>query len=88
MKHVERLQAMNACREAVEYASTFSTLQEAWVACERGDWLLWLVGRTTERRDEAALRRLTLAKARCAKLAVPLMRGERSRLAVEGKSVV
>lgn len=39
-----RLRSLDACSEAVEWlkASDHQTLQEAWDACERADWLLWL----------------------------------------------
>lgn len=41
----EQLTALDACRDAIKWASAFPTLQAAWDACERGDWMLWLVGR-------------------------------------------
>ena len=83
MNHIEYLESLGACSEAVEYASQFPALQAAWDACERGDWMLWLLGRTLNKNDEADLRRLTLVKARCAKLVLHLMQDERSRRAVE-----
>jgi len=33
------------CIEATEFALQFKTPQEAWEACERGDWLLWAYAR-------------------------------------------
>ena len=83
MKHVDYLESLNACEEAVDYAKGFATLQSAWDACARGDWMLWLIGRTIDLSDESALRTFTLAKARCAKLAYHLMKDERSRNAVK-----
>jgi hypothetical protein len=44
--HVNGLQALGACSEAVEFAEGFNSLDEAWQACERGDWMLWFVGET------------------------------------------
>jgi hypothetical protein len=80
-----KLADMHACSDAIEWLEEqrFPTLQDAWDACERGDWMLWLIGRTTNHNDEAQLRKLTLAKARCAKLVIHLMKDERSRNAVE-----
>lgn len=43
--HVEQLVSLCACTDAIEFASQFDSLVEAWQACERGDWMLWLVGR-------------------------------------------
>jgi len=44
-KHVTALNRLDACSTAVEYAAQFPTLQKAWDACERGDWMLWLIGK-------------------------------------------
>ena len=43
-KWVKALKRAGACREAVEWAGQYPTLQAAWDACERGDWMLWWVG--------------------------------------------
>ena len=32
------------CDEAREWAKPFKTAKAAWVACERPDWMLWLLG--------------------------------------------
>ena len=36
------LSNLRACGEARQWASSYPTLEEAWAACERGDWMLWL----------------------------------------------
>ena len=38
----DHLKSLGACQEALDWAdaSNFMTLQEAWDACERGDWLM------------------------------------------------
>jgi hypothetical protein len=38
---------MNACPETVEWARGYRSLSAAWKACDRGDWMLWLIGETT-----------------------------------------
>jgi hypothetical protein len=81
MTFSEYLTSLRACLEAVEW-SMGKTAQECWDTCERGDWMLWLIKRTM-RKDEVSLRKLTLVKARCAKLVVHLMKDERSKNAVE-----
>ena len=83
MKHIDYLESLKACKEAIDYAAGFATLQSSWDACARGDWMLWLIGRTIDRTNETELRKITLAKARCAKLVIHLMKDERSRNAVE-----
>ena len=39
------LRSLGACPEAREWAEPYATLAEAWVACERADWLLWYAGK-------------------------------------------
>ena len=33
------------CQGAIEWAASYPTLQAAWDACERGDWMLWWLGK-------------------------------------------
>ena len=67
----------NPCPEAIIFRAKYDSFEEAWNACERGDWMLWLA-----QQIKVDLRVLTLAKARCAELVMELMKGERSRKAV------
>ena len=67
MNH-SKLDELNACREAVEWYESFDTLQEAWDKCERGDWMLWYLGRTCGPPDTADHRTMTACKAACARL--------------------
>lgn len=85
MSYIDELNRMNACQPALDWLAKggFPTLDAAWQVCKRGDWMLWLVGELTDRNDEAQLRKLTLAKARCAGLVKHLMKDERSVRAVE-----
>ena len=39
------LKELGACKDARKWAAGYPTLQEVWNACERGDWMLWLVAR-------------------------------------------
>ena len=40
-----KLKRLGACEEAVTFSKGFKSAQTAWDACERGDWMLWLIGR-------------------------------------------
>ena len=74
------LEDINACEEACEWVKENNfTLNEAWQKCKRGDWMLWLI----KKANLCDHRKLTLAKARCAKLVIHLMKDERSRKAIE-----
>ena len=68
----------NPCEEAVEYRKKHNSFKEAWENCPRGDWMLWIASKL-----EIDFRKLTLAKARCAKTVIHLMKDERSIRAVE-----
>lgn len=66
------------CEEAVEFYARFLTFEEAWAACPRGDWMLWIASKLGVEK-----RLIVLAKARCAETILHLMVDERSRKAVE-----
>ena len=51
---------------------------EAWQNCERGDWMLWIAKRLNV--DD---RKLTMAKAMCAKQVEHLMKDQRSKDALQ-----
>jgi hypothetical protein len=76
----KQLQEIDACLEAVEWVEWVEdrTLEQAWGECHRGDWMLWLA-----QKRGVDHRKLTLAKAKCARLVIHLMKDERSRNAVE-----
>jgi len=42
----DELRAMGACPAAVKWARGYPSLQAAWDACERGDWMMWMIGHT------------------------------------------
>lgn len=39
------LKKLSACPDAVKWAKQFNTLEEAWLKCERSDWMLWFYKR-------------------------------------------
>ena len=41
-----RLKQLSACAEAVTWARDHDSLQAAWDACQRGDWMVWLLACT------------------------------------------
>ena len=79
MNHTEKLQQMQACREGIEYARQFPTLQAAWDACERPDWMGWLLERSVTGENGSPVHRaLVRITARCAMLA-PELTGDRAQ---------
>ena len=43
MTHLELLQKLDACADAVEWSKGFETLEAAWNGCRRSDWMLSLL---------------------------------------------
>ena len=66
------------CKKALIFRAKFKTFQEAWQACPRGDWMLWIA-------DKVGVDKklLTLAKGMCAGTVRHLMKDERSLKAVD-----
>ncbi|MEM7622636.1 MAG: hypothetical protein AAF235_05475 [Planctomycetota bacterium] len=57
---------LRACGDAVDWAKGFGSLDAAWAACDRGDWMLWLAGRVSGAPGGDARRTLVLAACGCA----------------------
>jgi hypothetical protein len=72
VKFNELLNKLNACNDAKEWTKNKS-LKQAWNKSDRGDWMLWLC-----KKANLDLRKLTLAKAKCAMLVIHLMKDQRS----------
>jgi hypothetical protein len=42
-EHIVFLKKLHACADAIVWAEKFDSLAEAWDACERVDWMWWLL---------------------------------------------
>jgi hypothetical protein len=56
MNHIEKLQALGACKESIRFAAQFSNAQEAWENNTRPDWALWLLARLGGEHKRMAVR--------------------------------
>ena len=65
-KWINQLIKWNPCPEAVKWARQFLTAREAWVTCERADWLLWVAGKSA--RNQADYQLVVQAAAACARM--------------------
>ena len=55
---IKQLREMDACNDALDWLRTLdddTTHQQAWDACQRGDWMLWLLERTATEQDHKKL---------------------------------
>jgi hypothetical protein len=79
-KHwTDKLVAMNACPDAVEWARGHSSLAAAWKACDRAEWMLWFIGELC--RTAPQRKKLTLATCACARTALKYVpKGEKRPL--------
>ena len=68
--HIEYLHSSCACNEAVTFADQFDSLQAAWDACERGDWMLWLLGKQAGKIGSDSRKHLVWIACQCARLAL------------------
>jgi len=62
------LSALKPCEDGYRWALTHKTFREAWATCERGDWILWYMGRRCK--TLAQRKKLVLAACSCARLAL------------------
>ena len=60
-----KLKALDACSEAIEWAREQPSLETAWQVCQRGDWMLWLLGRMTKSKPWSDERK-SLVRCACA----------------------
>ena len=48
--------ATKACEEGAEFAAKYATMAEVWDACNRVDWLVWMLNVIDAPQDEKACR--------------------------------
>jgi hypothetical protein len=81
MKHwSNKLVALRACSEAIEYAKTQPDFPTAWDNCKRGDWLLWLAAKLPA---QVTRQQLIFAACQCARLALPYTKDARVLTCIE-----
>ena len=80
---ITKLQKMDACIDAVEWTKQYNTFDEAWNNCDRGHWMLWLIGRRIKNLKQRKV--LVLCACQCARLSLKYVKkGEkRPRQAIE-----
>ena len=71
---IEPIKRMGACEEALEWAEDYETLADALANCERGDWMLWLLGRLSGDPETDSRKKLVLTACQCARLALPYVK--------------
>ena len=78
---VDKLREIGACRNSVGWAVSQPSRAAAWQNCERGDWLLWLLGELSGPVGSKSRKKLVLTACECARLALPFVeKGEKRPL--------
>jgi hypothetical protein len=78
-RYMDRLVALGACTEALEWAATQETPAKAWASCERGNWMLWWCGRLSGKPEGKGRKRLVLAACECARLSLKYVKAGEDR---------
>ena len=83
--NTDELEKLHACTDAVKWVADQPSAAAAWRNCERGDWMLWLLGRLSGKPGSAKRKRLVLCCCQCARLVLKhVPEGEdRTRRAIE-----
>ena len=69
-KVILKLKKMGACKDAIEWAKSYPTKQAAWDACERADYMLWLLGKLVKVQESPQHKKLVLVVCDCASTAL------------------
>jgi hypothetical protein len=83
--YINKIEELGACEEAVKVANEYKTSQELWNDCDRGDWMLWLIGKLSGESGDDKRRQLVLVACQCARLSLKYVKeGElRPLIAIE-----
>lgn len=75
-----KLQDLNACSEAIVWAGTYPSMQVAWDVCERVDWMIWLLSKTSGDRAGSKRKELALIMCRSVTFMLPYIKKEKKKL--------
>ena len=78
-EYIARIRLLRACPEALRWCAQHASLAAAWAACERGDWMLWLLGKLAGPPKSDSRKALVLAACECARLALPCVSADEER---------
>jgi len=69
-EHAVYLKKLQACHGAIKWANDYPTLQQAWNVCERGDQMLWLLGKQSGSPESESRKKLLLTVCKCARVSL------------------
>ena len=81
MEEIGKLRKKGACQEALSWLETQPNWQIAWDTCDRGDWMLWLIGKMSASLESR--QKLVLTACQCARLTLPYTSDDRPLKTIE-----
>jgi len=69
-EHWSKMLPQHACGDALQWAATKPDADTAWAECERGDWMLWLLGALAGSPSSDSRKKLVFCVCACARLAL------------------
>ena len=79
--YISQIEKLGACDSALFWLRKHRhpSLEAAWAACPRGDWMLWLIAEIVGPPDDPARVPLVLAACDCVELTLPLVPAHEQR---------
>ena len=68
----DRINHLHPCEDAATWADGYTSPDEAWRECQRGDWMLWLLGKLSGTPESDDRKKLVLCAMECARLVLPI----------------
>ena len=78
-----KLRKLNPCAGGLKFAESFKSMQAAWEACIRPDWMLWLLGELAGPPNSESRKNIVRIACRCARMCLKHVREDRPLKAVE-----
>jgi hypothetical protein len=79
MKLSDMIKDLRPCSEAVEWLDKQESLEQAWKECERGDWMLWLLGKFSGKAGSDTRKRLILCCCEVARQSLKYVKNREGR---------
>jgi len=67
---IKKLKSLHPCNEAMEWLKEKPSIKVAWETCERGDWMLWLLGNLSGEVGSKSRKQLVWTACQCARLSL------------------
>ncbi len=76
---VKEIHRLGACTEAIRVLERHDSIQDWWATCDRGDWMLWLLGKLSGKPETDSRKKLVLTTCQCARLSLQYVQEKETR---------